>query len=91
MRTIYFLLDNEGYLTGISSNSYRDDDEIKLEVEEDHEIFTSDAMVFKYENGELTKDEERQKQLLDEQSKPSDEQMNAIALMELTELIMGGK
>lgn len=87
MRTIYFLLDNEGYLSGISSNSYRDDDEIKLEVEEDHEIFTNDPMVFKYENGELIKDEEQRQRIIveEQENRATEEDLKALAMLELIE------
>lgn len=87
---IYFNIDDNNRLTGWSSTP--EGFVHGIDIDEDHEIFTSDAMVFKYENGELIKDEAYQKQLIEEQeNKISDEQMNAIALMELTEIIMGGK
>ncbi|GGB41797.1 hypothetical protein GCM10011409_19190 [Lentibacillus populi] len=92
MVKIYFVVDDNNYISGGLSYG-KMEGAIELEVPDNHEIFKYDANVFKYENGKLIKDEEYQKQLIAEeeekQNLPSDEEMNAIALMELTELIMG--
>lgn len=88
MIKIYFNL-VDGRLNGYSF--YDNGHEYSAEVPEGHEVINNPD-IFKYENGELVKDEEYQRQLSEEeQSQVTDEQMNAIALMELTEIIMGGK
>lgn len=93
---IYFTLDNNGYLTGWSSTPSNVDNEFSLEVEEGHEVL-SNPFVFKYENGQLVKDEQKQQELINEMNKPSEieqlrqeNQMLAMAVMELGKLIMGG-
>lgn len=89
---IYFKLKN-GYLEGYGSTPNNEEGEIKLEISDDHEVLRNPE-IFKYENGELIKDEERQKQLIEEsnvsENRLTDDEVNAIALMELTEMVMGG-
>lgn len=63
------------------------DDEITLEIDEEHEFFQSDFSIYKYVDGELVKDEERQQQLVEqherEQNKPNESDMLALAILEL--------
>lgn len=93
MRKIYFTVDENNRLNELSSTSTRKENEFCIEVDDNHEVLLGNYEIFKYENGELIKDEEYQEELIEEeeerQNKPNDEEMNAIALMELTELIMG--
>lgn len=88
---VYLKLDDAGYVRCWSSN-YSDDD-TKIDIDKDHEMLRNPE-IFKYEDGELIKDEERQKQLIEEfnasENRLTDDEVNAIALMELTEIIMGG-
>lgn len=62
---IYFNVDKEGYMSGWSSTRSHDND-ISIEVDRDHEALQN-PFIFKYENGELIKDEEHQQQLIDEE------------------------
>ena len=66
------------------------ENDIELELEEDHEFFKSDYQCWKYENGELVFDEEKQQQLIEayerEQNKPTElERIEALenAMLEL--------
>ncbi|WP_337970326.1 hypothetical protein [Virgibacillus salexigens] len=94
---MYFSLDESGYVTGMSSSSFRIDNEVQLDLEEDHPIFTNDIRAFKYHEGvdsnELIIDEEVKQRLIEEgkqeEQKPTDEEMNAIAILELGKMIMG--
>lgn len=69
------------------------ENDIELELEDDHEFFKSDYQCWKYENGELIFDKEKQKQLIEEyeqeQNKPSQLDMLAFAVMELAEIVLG--
>ncbi len=92
MITIYFKPEEDGFLNGwgsIRSN----ENEISLEVDKDHEVLTNPE-IFKYVDGELIKDEERQQQLIDqrirEENKLSDVDMLAMAVMELTQTLLNG-
>ena len=90
---IYFTLDENGRLTGWQSNPSHVEGEIELEVDDDHEVLQR-PMIYKYIDGELVKDEEYLKKLKEEyekeQSKPSELDMLALAVMELGQLIMNG-
>lgn len=91
---IYFKL-KDGYVNGWGSTSSGDDDEIKLEVSDGHEVLRNPE-IFKYEDGELIKDEERQKELKEEAEKEDNgmsiEDQNSVAILELAEsLLKGGK
>lgn len=95
MVKIYFTIDENNRLNERSSTSMRRDDEYCIEVDENHEVLHN-ARVFKYENGKLIKDEEFQKQLVEEnkqeESKPSESELSDLAMIELMEnLINGGK
>lgn len=86
---IYFNLTKDGYLTGWSSTQSTKND-VKVYVNRDHEVLTNPE-VFKYVDGELIKDENRQQQLIkeyeQEQNKLSIEDQNSIAVLELAESI----
>jgi glycyl-tRNA synthetase beta subunit len=87
MRTIYFLLDNEGYLMSISSTSHRAENEIRLELPHDHVIFNDDYTVYKYENSQLIADEERRKRIIaeEQENRATEEDLKSIAMLELIE------
>lgn len=82
---IYFNL-NDGYLDGVSSSS--DGYEHYAKVNPDHEVLRNPE-IFKYKDGKLVKDAERQKELKEEseESKLSDADMNEQALMELANIV----
>ena len=90
---IYFTLDENGRLTGWQSNPSHVEGEIELEVDDDHEVLQR-PMIYKYIDGELVKDEgyleELKEEYEKEQSKPSELDMIALAVMELGQLIMNG-
>ncbi|WP_188453804.1 hypothetical protein [Virgibacillus oceani] len=94
MRTVYFTLDENNRLTILSSTSTRNPNEICIDVPDGHDVL-SNYEVYKYVNGELIKDIDYQQKLVDErqeaQNKPTDEEMNAIAIMELTSMLLGGE
>ena len=86
---IYLTLDEDGYVDGWG-NSRSSDNDIEIELDDNHEFFKTDHQCWKYENGELVFDEEKQKQLIEEyereQNKPSSqERLEALenALLEL--------
>ncbi|WP_153465147.1 hypothetical protein [Sediminibacillus terrae] len=90
---IYLFLDGDR-VTGYGDRPSYIPNEIEVEVDEGHELLRN-PVIFKYVDDKLIKDGEYQQQLIkereEEKNKPSDEELNAIALMELTELMMGGK
>ena len=94
---IYIYIDDNNYLTGWSSTRSSDDD-IEINVYRNHEALQNPE-VFKYVDGELIKDEERQQELIEEreenENKPSElEQLRkendelAMALMDLAEITL---
>lgn len=93
MEKVYFLTNESGLLQGISSTRGSEQDQ-ELYVENDHEVLTN-PFIFRFTDGKLIKDVEYQKRLVAEaeeaRNKPTDEEMNAIALMQLTNIILGGK
>src|SRR5690554_702896 len=87
---IYFTLDDDGYVNGWGSTSSHIDNEIEVDLDENHEFFKTDFACWKYENGELVFDGERQQKLIaeyeQEQNKPTElERLEALesALLEL--------
>lgn len=94
MKRIYFTVDDKGYLNGWGSTPSYVEGEIELDIEDDHDIFTSDSSCWKYENGKLVFDEERQQQLIEEyereKNKPSETDVLAMAVMDLAELVLNG-
>src|SRR5690625_388828 len=90
MVKIYFSLDDDGYVYGgISEGVMTGASIMSLEVDSDHEIFNSDPSAFKYTDGELIKDEQKQQELIDnsqkEESKLSEDDSNSLAILELAE------
>ena len=86
---VYITLDENGYVDGWGSTRSSDND-IEIELDDNHEFFKTDFACWKYEDGELVFDEEKQKQLIEEyereQNKPSSqERLEALenALLEL--------
>ena len=103
MITIYFNL-IDGYLDGWSTTPSHTENEHSVVVEKDHEVLRVPE-VFKFVDGELIKDEERQRQLIEDFQEPISEiellkkenealreeiDMNAMAFMEFAEMVMGG-
>ena len=85
---IYITL-KDGYVDGWG-NTRSSDSDIEIELDDNHEFFKTDYQCWKYEDGELIFDEEKQKQLTEEyereQNKPSEqERLEALenALLEL--------
>ena len=85
---IYITL-KDGYVDGWGSARSSDDD-IEIELDDNHEFFETDHQCWKYEKGELVFDEERQQKLIEEyereKNKPSEqERLEALenALLEL--------
>lgn len=89
---IYITL-NDGYVDGWGSTRSSDND-IEIELDDNHEFFKTDHQCWKYEDGELVFDEERQQKLIEEyereKNKPSELDTLALAIMELGQLIMNG-
>lgn len=94
MRTTYITFDDDGYVNALSGNPGISNEEIKMDLEDDHPIFEDDFRVYRLDDNQLIADEQKRDQIIaefqEQESHPSDEEMNAIALMELTEMIMGG-
>ena len=90
---IYFTLDDDGYVNGWGSTRSTEND-IELDLDDNHEFFKTDFQCWKYVDGELVFDEEKQQQLIEEyereQNKPSETDMLALAIMELGKLVMNG-
>lgn len=91
MVKIYFLLNQDGFLLdGYSFNPSNSDEEVFIEVDKQHEVLINPD-VFKYVDGELIKDEERQQQLNEkrekEEQKISKEERNEMAMLELANLV----
>ncbi|MBM7598076.1 hypothetical protein JOC34_000433 [Virgibacillus halotolerans] len=91
MIKIYLLTDVDGYVSITSSTSLRNENEQTIEVSKDHEVLRN-SEIFKYVDGKLIKDVDKQRQLKaeanDKPDKLTDDEMNAIAIMELSEKIM---
>lgn len=89
MVKIYFSLDEEGYLDGWGSTPSSEDC-FCMEVPKDHEVLRN-AIIFKFVDGELIKDEERQQELIDQHERESNKlsavDLNTLALFELAQEI----
>lgn len=87
--TIYITL-TDGYVSDWGTDS----GDIKLTLDKNHPFFTSDFFSWKYIDGELvfdeTKRQQRENERNSEENKLSETEMLAMAIMDLTELIMGG-
>ena len=88
---VYISVDSDNYLTGWSSTRSSDED-IEINVYRNHEALQNPE-VFKYVDGELIKDEERQQELIAEreenESKPSEVERLETALLDLAVMVMG--
>lgn len=87
------MLDENGYVDGWGSTRSSEND-IEIELDNNHEFFKTDSACWKYVDGELVFDEERQQKLIEEyereQNKPSELDTLALAIMELGKLILNG-
>lgn len=83
---VYIAVDENSYVNGWGSTRSSEND-IEIELDDTHEFFKTDFSCWKYENGELVFDEEKQKQLIEEyereQNKPSESDMLTLAILEL--------
>ena len=86
---IYLTLDEDGYVDGWG-NSRSSENDIEIELDDTHKFFKTDFACWKYEDGELVFDEERQQKLIEEyereQNKPTElERLEALenAMLEL--------
>ena len=83
---VYIALEENSYVDGWGSTRSSEND-IEIELDDNHEFFKTDFACWKYENGELVFDEEKQKQLTEEyereQNKPSESDMLTLAILEL--------
>ena len=90
---VYITLDENSYVNGWGSTRSSEND-IEIELDDNHEFFKTDFACWKYEDGELVFDEERQQKLIEEyereQNKPSELDTLALAIMELGKLILNG-
>ena len=89
---IYFTLDDDGYVNGWGSTRSTEKD-IEIELDDTHEFFKTDFACWKYEDGELVFDEERQQKLIEEyereQNKPSSQERLEALENALLEIILG--
>lgn len=89
---IYVLLSEDNYVEGYGSTPSGSENEVEIEISKDHEFFSKDIMSFKYEGGGLVFDKEVNDKRIREREKeellPTDDELNAIAIMELYEKIM---
>ncbi|WDF02965.1 hypothetical protein [Shouchella hunanensis] len=92
MLTIYFNIDEKGYVDGYSTTECYT--EYNMNVNENHEVL-SNPYIFKLIDGELIKDEEKQKAIIEESEKqrnqPTLEELNALAILELAEKLERGE
>ena len=90
---IYFTVDDDGYVNGWGSTRSTEND-IELDLDDNHEFFKTDHQCWKYVDDELVFDEERQQKLIEEyereKNKPSETDILAMAVMDLAELVLNG-
>ena len=86
---VYIALDENSYVDGWGSTRSSDDD-IEIELDDNHEFFKTDFACWKYEDDELVFDEEKRDRLIAEreaeENKPNEnERLEALenALLEL--------
>ena len=88
---VYITLDENGYVDGWGSTRSSEND-IEIELDDNHEFFKTDFACWKYENNELVFDEEKQKQLTEEyereQNRPSEQERIEALENALLELIL---
>lgn len=91
---IYLTLDENSYVDGWGSTSSHVDNEIEIELDDNHEFFKKDIHCWKYEDGELVFDEERQQKLIEEyereQNKPTEQERIEALENAMLELILRG-
>lgn len=91
MITVYFNLDDDGYIDCWGSTPSNTENEHSVELPKDHEFFTSDMHAWKYENDTITLDEERQQELDEEHEKEkgklTKEEINEMAILELASIV----
>jgi len=81
---IYVNLDEDNYVIEWGSSGSGE----RVELDKNHEFFKSGMHAWRYVNGELIYDEERNEQLnKEEQDRPSPEDICTIAILELAEQI----
>lgn len=92
---IYFTIDENGYLVEYSSTSMNTENEFMLDIDDNHELLNSMPYFFKFVDGKIIKDENRERQIkeeiLREKNKPSDIERLEMAIMELAILVLGNK
>ncbi len=89
-KTIYFNVDADGYISEWGT----DNGDFKMKLDGDHPFFSSDHHCWLYRDGGIVFNVEKQIQREDEKNKQdnklTENEMLAMAIMDLTELIMGG-
>ena len=91
---VYITLDENGYVNGWGSTSSHVDNEIEIDLDENHDFFKTDHQCWRYENGELVFDEEKRCRLIEEyereQNKPSSQERLEVLEKAMLELILQG-
>lgn len=81
----------DGYVDGWGSTRSSEND-IEIELDDNHEFFNTDFACWKYENGELVFDEEKQQRLINEHEveriKPTEQERIEALESALLELIL---
>lgn len=90
---VYIYIDENSYVNGWSSTRSTEND-IELELDNDHEFFKTDFACWKYEDGELVFDEEKRQKLIEEfereQNIPTEQERIEALEKALLELILRG-
>ena len=90
---IYIQIGENGYIDGWGTTKSTDDD-VQIELDKNHEFFKKDIHCWKYEDGGLVFDEERQQKLIEEyereQNRPSEQERIEALENALLELILRG-
>ena len=69
---IYLYVDENNYVSGWGSTRSSDNN-IEIELDDNHEFFNSDFSCWKYIDGELVFDEEKRRRLLEEYEREQNE------------------
>ena len=89
---IHLTLDENGYVDGWGSTSSHVDNEVEIELDDTHKFFKTDFACWKYEDGKLVFDEERQQKLIEEyereQNRPCEQERIEALENALLELIL---
>ena len=90
---VYIALDENSYVNGWGSTRSTEND-IELELDDNHDFFKTDHQCWRYESGELVFDEEKRQTLIEEyereQNKPTDKERLEALENALLELILRG-